>query len=159
MKFTGGLCFDSGGLVLAADLTYSDYSQTEYNDLRISSGDEPGRDLLEGDFSWSLGAAYTLPGSNISLRAGYSYQPLKIKGIDEISYIIDTPEVWRVDTDYGLADVDDERQFLTFGAGSIIDEALALDLGIVLGRFERKTTWLTEKREFVEVVLSGAYRF
>ncbi|HSG29835.1 MAG TPA: hypothetical protein VLA34_15240, partial [Candidatus Krumholzibacterium sp.] len=159
MKFTGGLCFEVETLVLAADLSFSDYSQTEYNNLKLSSGDDPGRDILESVFSYSIGAEYTIPGTTFSLRAGYCLEPLKIKGMDELSYITDTPEIWRIDTEYDFVDITDERQFFTLGAGSVIDDVLALDVGVVFGSYERKTRYLTDQRDIMEIVVTGAYRF
>ncbi len=159
MKFTGGISFSAGDLLLAADVTWCDFSQVEYNNLNLSSEHDPIRDVIESSFSYSVGGEFTVPGSTISIRGGYSYMPLALQGMDGLTYVIDTPSEWRIETEYDFVKIEDDRQFFTLGIGGIVDDVLALDLGLRYGSFERKTDYLTDKRDFTEVMLSGAYRF
>ncbi|MBU8923442.1 MAG: outer membrane protein transport protein [Bacteroidales bacterium] len=159
MKFTGGISFSAGDLLLAADVTWCDFSQVEYNNLNLSSELDPMRDVIESSFSYSLGAEFTVPGSTMSIRGGYSWIPLAMQGMDEITYVIDTPAEWGIVTEYDFVTIEDDRQFFTLGIGGIVDDVLALDLGIRYGSFKRKTDFLTDKRDFTEIMLSGAYRF
>ncbi len=159
MKFTGGLSVEVDNLILAADVTYSDFSQTEYNDLGLVHDTEPERDVLESVFGYSAGAEFTVPGTTVSLRGGYANMPLRLKGMDEMTYIIDEPDEWELRTEYDFFKIKDDRQFFTFGIGGIVDDVLALDFALTYGKFERETQFFTDKRDFTEVIVSGSYRF
>lgn len=159
MKFAGGLAMEVENLLLAVDLSYSDYAQTEYNDLRLVDETEPQRDVLESVFGFCAGAEFTVPGTAVSLRGGYASMPLVLKGMEEMTYVIDEPDNWGLATEYEFFKIRDDRRFYTFGIGGIIDEALALDLALTYGKFERETRFLTEKRDFTEIIVSGSYRF
>ncbi len=159
MRFRGGLSFQAGGILVAADLSYCDYSQTKYNGIKLINKDAPNSDILKTVISYNIGAEFIFPFAPVRIRAGYAFIPLKLKGMDEITYVIDTPEEWGLVTEYDFYDVKNERQFFTLGIGGIIDDVLSLDLGIVFGSFERKTPYLTEKRDMLEIVITGGYRF
>jgi long-subunit fatty acid transport protein len=161
MKFNGGLALTTGVLTLAADLSYCDYSQTEYNGLTITSEIDPGmKHVFDATWSFRLGAEATLPQAPVRFRAGFAYVPLELSTIEEIAYIADdTPRSIVADFE-----AERERKFLTFGVGGTIDRVLTLDLGVAIGGWEKVTTGdggtiLTQERSTTEVVLSGAYRF
>jgi len=161
MKFTAGLALRLLDVTLAADLSYTDYSQTKYNGLAITSELDPGmKHVLTESWNVRLGAEVTLPQAPVRFRAGFAYVPLELTTIEEISYIA---EDWprSIIADF---EAQRERKFFTFGVGGLIDRVLTLDLGVVIGGYEkvttdRPTTILTEERSITEIVLSGAYRF
>ena len=130
MKFTGGISFSAGDLLLAADLTWCDFSQVEYNNLNLSSELDPMRDVIESSFSYSIGGEFTVPGTTMSIRGGYSWMPLAMQGMDELTYVIDTPSEWGIITEYDFVTIEDDRQFFSLGIGGIVDDVLALDLGL-----------------------------
>lgn len=161
MKFNGGLALRLPLLTLAADLSYTDYAQTENNGLAITSELESGVEhVLKAAWSWRFGAEATLPQAPVRFRAGFAYVPLELSTLEEVAYIVeDSPQSI-------IADFEARRQrrFVTFGVGGLIDRVLTLDLGVAIGSYERVTedgarTMLTEERSTTEVVLSGAYRF
>jgi hypothetical protein len=76
--------------------------------------------------------------------------------IEEITRIVPQDEL---DLTIADATVKRNRHRFTFGAGALIDRVLTLDAGIAIGGYERDTGQLLEKRDILEVVVSGAYRF
>ncbi|MBN2185510.1 MAG: hypothetical protein JW746_09295 [Candidatus Krumholzibacteriota bacterium] len=159
MQFRGGLSFQSGYFLAAADISYCDYSQTKFNDLKLIDMDYPGNSILREVVNYNIGAEFTFPSAPLKLRAGYSYMPLKLQAMDELTYVIDTVDEWGLVTEYDYFDVNDERQFFTFGIGGIVDEVLILDLGLAFGSYERETRYLREKRDIMEIAITAGYRF
>ena len=161
MKFSGGLALKLPLLTLAADCSYSDYAQTEFNGLAITSEIEAGmKHVLDATWSWRFGAEATLPQAPVRFRAGFAYVPLELSTVEEIAIIVDdTPQSIVADFE-----AERERRYFTFGIGGLIDRVLTLDVGVALGSYEKVTKdgaqkILTEERSITEVVVSGAYRF
>ncbi len=159
MQFKGGLSFQSGYFLAAADISYCDYSQTKFNGLKLIDTNYPGRSILREVVNYSIGAEFAFPTVPLKIRAGYSYMPLKLKAMDELTYVIDTVDEWGLVTEYDYFDVNDERQFFTFGVGGVIDGLLTLDLGLAFGSYERETRYLREKRDITEIAVTAGYRF
>ncbi len=159
MRFNGGLSFQSGYFLAGADISYCDYSQTKFNDLRLIDMNYPGRSILKETVDYRIGAEFAFPSAPLKLRAGYSYMPLKLKAMDELTYVIDTEDEWGLVTEYDYFDIKDERQLFTFGVGGIVEGMLTLDLGLAFGSYERATRYLTEKRDIMEVAVTAGYRF
>ena len=87
------------------------------------------------------------------------YVPVPFKGIDEMTYVVDTGDEFWLQTDWDFAEMREERHFYTAGVGYIFDNALAVDIAVTRGSFERYTNWLAEKRTVTEFIASAAYRF
>jgi long-subunit fatty acid transport protein len=156
MQLRGGLSASLAGLLLSADVAYIDYSQTKYEGQRLVDDQTPGRPhVLDAAWNFFAGAEFTFPNAPVRLRGGYSYMPLSLKMIEEISYL-DIDE-WR--TYYYDAETVRERQFFSFGAGVLLDRVLAVDAAVMMGSYERDTGYLVEEQKILEVVLSGTYRF
>lgn len=159
MTLRGGAALRTDALTVSAEATYVDYGQTRYNGMKIYHEDDPRIDVLKQVWSYRVGAELRVPQTTLSLRAGYAYQPLPVRGIDEMTYVQETPDEFWLVTDWQLCNVSAERRFFTFGAGVVIDRAFSLDAAMTLGRFERGTLYLNETREITELVVSGSYRF
>ncbi len=162
MKWSGGLALELPLLTAAADVSYTDYSQTKYNGLTIRSEIDPGKQsVLEAAWSFRAGAEARLPMVPVSVRGGYAYVPLELTGIEEIAYIVDDAPL-SVIADF---EAERERQYWSFGIGGVVDRVLALDLAVVLSGYEKVTSddeigaIFSEKRSVTEVVVSGTYRF
>jgi long-subunit fatty acid transport protein len=158
MRFRGGLSATLPHTLISADISYTDYSQTKHNGLEISNEENISKDVLKDSWDIRLGTEVTIPVYPLKIRAGYSYTPLVTAPMEEQNYIVDIEEemlmlVW----DY--SDVVKNRQYYTFGVGGLIDKVLKIDLCVAIGQFQRETSFLNEKREFTEVILSTAYRF
>jgi long-subunit fatty acid transport protein len=162
MRFTGGGSARFAHLLLAADLSYCDYSQTEYNGLVISDELDPARaHIFDATWSYHVGAELSLPQAPVCFRGGFSYVPLELSTVEEIAYIsFDTPT-----SRVASFDMNKERRFFTFGVGGLIDKVLQLDLGVSIGGYEKVTTSasgatvFSEKQDITEIVVSGTYRF
>jgi len=161
MKFSGGLALQFPAVLLAADVSYIDHSQTKYNGISITSELDPGKEhVLNETWNFHVGAEVTLPQAPIRFRGGFSYVPLELSTVEEIAYIDNG--VVSVVADF---EAERERKFFTFGIGGLIDRVLMLDLGVAIGGYEKVTsdaghsTVFTEERSITEVIASAAYRF
>jgi hypothetical protein len=97
---------------------YSDWSQLDldYDDPTLSETEETEfiLDNLKESLSLHIGAEYLFPDQGVTVRAGYFRDPLPI---DERF-------------------IESERQYVTFGAGFLIDRVMTLDLAYVHGGYE-----------------------
>jgi hypothetical protein len=137
-EFGGGIAFQLENFLLAADLRYADWTQTEYSeppaeDISNEDFDEFYRDTLEMRF----GGEFLIPAINSKIRAGYLRNPIAF------------------DPD----SITDERDFLTFGVGTIIDEVLELNAAYLLGLWERSGNSLQQKHTSQQLFFSFAYRY
>jgi long-subunit fatty acid transport protein len=159
MNFRFGSSLQAENLVVSFDLSYSDYRQTKYEGRKLYYEDDPTVDVLKQVWSYRAGGEFTIPWTTLSLRAGYMYVPVPFKGIDEMTYVVDTGDEFWLQTDWDFSEMEEERHFYTAGVGYVFDDALAIDIAVTRGSFERYTDWLTEKRTVTEFIASAAYRF
>jgi len=126
---------------------------TDFNvslDLVLTNWEEldyPGRvrDLDTGEFLFDattdvrVGAEYAVPVVPVRVRAGYAYVPMALN----------------------VFDIEKNRRRLSFGAGTIVEEALTLDVAWQHTSFEREDgdASYSEKRTTDRLILSFAYRF
>ncbi len=137
-------------LTVASDVVYSDWTQVRYN--KSPWGDVPKEELNEDiqtkykdALRFHVGGEFLLPVLPITLRTGFYRTPMPILGPRESG----DPKI----------EITDERDYLTFGAGTLIDQVLALDVAWVRGISEQKEGERTEKHEEDRVFMSAAYRF
>ncbi|MDD3641837.1 MAG: hypothetical protein PHQ19_00010 [Candidatus Krumholzibacteria bacterium] len=159
MTIRGGAALRTEPLTVSAEATCADYTQTKYNGRTLYHEDDPRIDVLKQVWSYRIGAELRVPRTTLSLRAGYAYQPLPVRGIDEMTYVEETPDEFWLVTDWQLGAVTSERRLFTFGAGIVIDRSLSVDAAVTTGRFERETLYLAETRELTELLVSGSFRF
>jgi len=156
MTFRGGIAVAVEPVLISADAAFIPFSQTKREGLRIiDEFDSSGGHALDDVWNFSIGAEVALPWYPIRLRGGYAYTPLILSTAEELTRIVDDfPETTIADFE-----VERERHRFTFGAGALIDRVLTLDIGVAIGGYERDTGELLQKRDILEVVASGAYRF
>jgi long-subunit fatty acid transport protein len=159
MNFRFGASFQAEDLIVALDISWADYRQTEYNDRKIYYENDPTIDIMRQVWSYRAGAEMTIPGTSLSFRAGYMYLPLPFKGIDELTYIEEQGDEFWLSTEWDFTEVKEERHYYTAGIGYIFADLLVVDLAVSRGSFERSTQWLSEKKVTTEFVASAAYRF
>jgi long-subunit fatty acid transport protein len=159
MTFRGGLAFQAENLVISVESSYADYRQTKYNGRRIFYEVDPGIDVLKQVWSYGAGAELTIPGTTLSLRGGYAYHPLPMRGFDEITYIEEDVDEFWLSTEWDFYNVSEERHFYSAGIGYLIDGATALDVCYTRGSFERESPFLSEKREIDELIASISFGF
>jgi len=117
LSLSGGASLIVGNLLLAGDAEWNDWSQVEYQTdpplAKLSRTEanlainEKYRSTVRG----RLGAELQLPLVGVSLRGGYLFDPSPLK---------DAPK-------------DFDRQFVTFGAGFLLDRQVKVDLAYVRG--------------------------
>ena len=132
------------GLTLAGSLHLAEWSQSEYK-----GGDEYGlrsdtsfetqyRDVLR----YHLGVEYQVPVVALDLRAGYFVDPIPFVGPRDPGS--DDPPIH----------IEEDRRFITLGAGILIDEAMQIDLAWVRGAFKQVEEY---SGEYSDNVLSEDY--
>ncbi len=142
-RFGGGIAAcPIPGAIVAADILYSDWTQTQYSEP--PSEDVSNEDFIE-DYRHTLqlrvGGEYTIPNVGLSIRAGYLFDPLP-----------HTPESKNIDAD---------RQFITVGLGMMMGEVLSLDVAYVRGSWKESTKDNAIKKDMNSnrIFLSTVYRF
>lgn len=142
-RFGGGIAaYPLPGAIVAADVLYTDWTQTEYSE-------PPSEDISNEDFKndyrdtlqLRIGGEYTIPNMGLSVRAGYLLDPLPY-----------TPEGTNIDTD---------RQFITLGLGMVLEGVLSLDVTYMRGFWKESTDddTIRKDRNSNRIFLSTGYRF
>lgn len=133
-------------LTMAADAVYNDWKQTRYDE-------PPVEDVTNEDFEtkykdvWRIhvGGEVLLPVVPIHVRAGFYRDPIPFFGPRG-------PGDPRIE-------ITQDRHYFTLGAGTLIDQVLALDVAWVRGTSKQIEGQTTEKHEDTRIFMSAAYRF
>lgn len=105
------------GLILSAEATMIDYTQTEFEnpvgltEQFISGLNSDIKDNLHSVTNYNLGAEYTFPNIGLRLRGGYFVQP----------------------SPYQNDPKDYDKKYLTGGIGFLIDKTISIDLAYTKG--------------------------
>ena len=132
------------GLTLAGSLHLAEWSQSEYkgaDEYGLRSGtsfETQYRDVLR----YHLGVEYQVPVVALDLRAGYFVDPIPFVGPRDPGS--DDPPIR----------IEEDRRFITFGAGILIDEAMQIDIAWVRGAFKQVEEY---SGEYSDNVLSEDY--
>jgi hypothetical protein len=84
-----------------------------------------------------VGGEFLIPAINSKIRAGYLRNPIA----------------------FDAENITNERDFLTFGVGTIIDEVLELNAAYLLGLWEKSDGSLRQKDTSHQIFVSFAYRY
>lgn len=125
-------------LTLAADVQFSDWTQTVYNPPPaedISSG--YFEELYDSTFQVRAGAEYHVSEIDTRFRAGFVHDPIPYRG----------------------KDIETDRNFLTLGVGKIFDQTVKIDAAYMLGSWQQSDGTLSEKRTDHRIFVSAAYRY
>ena len=144
------------GLTLAGSLHLAEWSQSEYEGdddvLRADTSFETQyRDVLR----YHVGVEYQVPVVALDLRAGYFVDPVPFIGPRD------------PDSDDPPIRIEEDRRFITLGAGILIDEAMQIDLAWVRGAFKQVEEYsgqysdnvLSEDYAINRLVLGLSYNF
>lgn len=113
-EFGVGFSTNFIGLILSAQGTLIDYSETKFADISglgdatVNDINRSIKDQLAAVLNYNVGAEYTIPMVGLRLRAGYLVQPSPYKG-DPSKY---------------------DHKYITAGIGFLADETIGIDLGI-----------------------------
>jgi len=113
--FGGGVSTRFRGVQFAADLHYTDWTQMEYTEHEFYALENRligryYRDVLR----LNLGAEYLVQHIGAKVRVGYMYDPLP----------------------YADFLINNDRDFVTFGVGFLIDRVMTIDIAFVHGSYE-----------------------
>jgi long-subunit fatty acid transport protein len=127
-KFSGGASLDLGPFTFAGSFEYRDWTQVEFDIPENQALSDDYQSLLDDNklfaqsfratFGYSAGGEFRLPGTGLSLRAGYRIQP---------SPIIFSGEAL-------------DRKYISAGVGYHLDENTVFNFGYVLGTWNRYST-------------------
>lgn len=114
---SGGFSVNYEGLIVAAEASFIDYSQTEFDNPTgltpqfISGLNKDIRDNLRPVINFNTGAEYTIPNTGIRLRGGFILM--------QSPYNDDPSEF--------------NKKYITGGFGFLIDRTIAIDFGYAYG--------------------------
>ena len=141
------------GLTLAGSLHLAEWSQSEYKGsdeygLRADTSFETQyRDVLRYHF----GVEYQVPVVALDLRAGYFVDPIPFIGPRDPGS--DDPPI----------SIEEDRRFLTLGAGILLDETMQIDIAWVRGTFKQAEEYsdnvLSEDYAINRLVVGVGYNF
>ena len=145
--FDGGLSWTVPGLVtVGLGLSHSDWTQTRYDEPPEEGiTNEDFRERYQATTRFHIGGEILLPLVPVRVRGGYYRDPLPFLGPSKEK----GPKI----------EIQDQRDYWTFGMGVLIDRVLALDLAYVRGGFTQKEGNITERHKQTRIFLSAAYRF
>ena len=141
------------GLLLAASAHFGEWSQAEYSggdegELRASASFE---DQYDDKWRFHLGAEWEVPEVAVDLRAGFYTDPLPFAGPRDSDRT--------VSEDNPLVGMDQDRYFITLGAGVLVEDAVQLDAAWTRGTFERVEGRLKEENASTRLFMGLSYRF
>ncbi|MCE1189802.1 MAG: outer membrane protein transport protein [Ignavibacteria bacterium] len=103
------------GLTASGEITWMDYSGIEFSspdgDYNYTSRNQQIKNELQEVFDYNLGFEYTVPNSNMRVRAGYFTQNTPYKNM---------PSGY-------------DKQYLTFGVGFLFERSITLDIAYLHG--------------------------
>lgn len=141
-------------LLMAAGLHIAEWSQAEYRDTDVddlranSSFERQYRDTVR----WHLGAEWQVPMIALDLRAGFYTDPLTFVGPRD-------PKRSEDDTQNPKIQIEQDRRFVTLGAGLSVEEAVSVELAYAHGTFERIEGPLVEKVTVDRLMAGVVYEF
>jgi hypothetical protein len=144
-----GLALSPGRWLFVGEVGYSDWTEASIGRKRFRDNQ-----TLETTFrevvDYKFGAEYTMSLIPVRLRAGYARRPYPLARLqtDRIT-----------ENDITSAEVDSERDQITFGVGGLIGDMLTLDASFTVTNGRRSTVNLADERTNMRFVLSAAYRF
>jgi long-subunit fatty acid transport protein len=148
--FAGGASVNIEGLIVSADATLIDYTQTKFDNASgisgtaVSAMNKDIKDNLRAVVNYNAGLEYFIPRTGLRLRAGYFIQR---------SPYLDDPSQY-------------DRQYYSFGAGAMISDNAMVDLAYMHGwwddigdNYGYKLSRTAQKLTSENISLSLHYRF
>jgi long-subunit fatty acid transport protein len=125
---------------IAVDMIYENWEEAEDVDFPYYFSDK-----FKSTMSWRLGAEQYIPILDIVGRVGYYTQPLNFTGPREDSY--GAPEI----------DIDNDRDYITFGASKKFDENIQIDVGYAHGFWRTKESNRTDEETDSRIYATMTY--
>ena len=125
-------------LTLAGDVQLTDWRQTRYDP-------SPAGDIASNHFE----EYYT---STIQTRLGIEFLIPEFRTYLRVGY-------YRDEIPFTETEIENERDFLTFGIGKIFEDSVKFDLAYMYGNWQQYRNELSTTRNTHRFFVSGAYRF
>jgi long-subunit fatty acid transport protein len=142
-RFSGGVSVALGKILLSGSTKYTDWSQVKFDTGDLNDLNRNFKTGYRGTFKLNFGAELGIPLYDSQIRAGYIYDPTPLKNMPS----------------------DNNRKYLTFGLGTLIDRMFKIDIAYLRGTW-KQTTYddLTPEGTFEDItyqklLLNFAYRF
>lgn len=147
-----GVAVNLNYLQLVADINYIDWTQLEYKDDPALEGENIFiQDYYRQVLGFSIGGELLIPRVGAKFRAGYRYDPLPYKDIEFPGMVTENTS--------GI-DILNERDFITFGFGYLIDRIMTIDIAFVLGGYEIRdnSNSVIEEYDLNRIYISTGFR-
>jgi long-subunit fatty acid transport protein len=150
-ELSAGFSYNYSGLIISAEGTLIDYSQTEFDHdgeglstAYINTINKNIKDQLTAVVNYNVGLEYTIPAAGIRLRTGFMMMPSAYKN-DPSEY---------------------DRKYFTAGIGFLADETVGVDLGYAHGwwkdvgdNYGSNVSRTLQDITTDKVIISATYRF
>lgn len=147
---SGGGSVNFKGLIASAEVSLIDYTQSEFKNPKgisaqtVANMNKSIKNSLRATANFNLGLEYTIPTVGLRLRTGYILQPSPYK---------DDPS-------------DFNKNYITGGAGFLIDETISVDIGYAHGwwkaygdNYGYNVSRTLQKVSVDKILLSFSHRF
>ncbi len=138
MQLGAGLSWAWRGVTLSGDLSYLDWSQSSSD---LSEPEYRYRNTL----NWRVGAELPVPVIQGFIRAGYASAPDPYTGYIDTGGMVTVNELNR-------------RDFITLGAGILLDPSMMLDVAFLHGFWSRESDPRTDESTRNKLFLTPSYR-
>ena len=125
-------------LILATDIQFTDWRQTRYDP-------NPAEDISNNHFE----EYYS---TTIQVRLGVEYQIPMIDSYVRVGYFRDT-------IPFTETEIENDRDYLTVGAGKIFEDSVKLDVAYMWGNWQQYRNDVTTQRNSHRIFVSCAYRY
>ena len=125
-------------LILAGDVQLTDWRQTRYDP-------PPAEDIPDNFFEEYYA-------STLQMRIGAEYRIPMIDSYVRVGYFRDT-------IPFTDAEIENERDYLTFGIGKVFEESVKFDLAYMWGNWQQERAKLVTEHISHRFFVSGAYQF
>ena len=125
-------------LTLASDIQFTDWTQTQYS---TPPSEDVSRDNFERFYD-----------KTVQIRVGAEYQFKKIDAYTRVGYMYDPIA-------FNAKEIDNNRNFLTFGIGKVFDEVVKFDIAYIRGSWKQSVDSLATSQTSNRLFVSAAYRY
>lgn len=125
-------------LILASDVQFVDWTQTQYS---TPPAEDVSRDNFERFYD-----------KTVQIRVGAEYQFKKIDAYTRVGYMYDP-------IPFNVSEIDNNRDFWTFGIGKVFDEVVKFDIAYIRGSWKQSAELLDTAQTSNRLFVSAAYRY
>ncbi len=148
-EFTTGAAYTANNLVISAQATLVDYTQSTFSDGLTETKRSQNNSYIKNDLvsviNYNLGAEYNFVPINLRVRAGYMQMPSPYKSDKDSKF---------------------NKKFYTFGLGYLLEQSVAIDAAYVYGTwydygfaYSTDNIGYQEKIDYNNFILTISYRF